>query len=359
MPANWLLRYLIIFLTAAFITYLVCFPAKFLARRIGIIDQPNTHKIHKNPTPRNGGVALFIGFGLSLVLFNYISGGILSTPIWSVLIGAALTFMVGFLDDLRVNSGGIPTVLKLLTLCVVTLILAYAGIVVSFPFPTWLSIIITLLWLIGVTSAFNAFDNMDGLAGGLALIASLTYLAVAATTGQWLWGTVSAALAGANLGFLRHNFYPASIFMGDGGSFFLGFTLATLGIMGGWSTNPFKAALVPIIILGIPLFDLAYIIIKRQLKGVTKNLKEIIVYCGRDHFSHRLQSLGLSQLQVVLFVYLLVLATSLGAIILRETPRLEAIILLVQFLLIAAVIFIIVEIRAAKYENSSPYRPER
>lgn len=344
----WLLNYAIVILIGAAVAYLFGFIIKVLARKIGAVDTPTEKKIHKNTIPRLGGIAIFCGFAGSLVIIEKIFNCNIALSIWVVLLGALVTMIIGAADDLTAKRGGVSSVLKLIILFGVTYVLSLFGIIVDFPFPYFINLIITLIWLVAVVSAFNAMDNMDGLASGLALIAGLTFLAVAIQTGQWNWGFLAAALVGANLGFLRHNFYPAKIFMGDSGSFFLGFTLGAMGIMGAWSTNPFKASFVPIIILGLPLFDLVYIIIKRYRQGKTKNLKDIIVYSGQDHFSHRIKSLGLTQRSTVGMVWLISLCLSFGAYILRNTKKWEAILLLLQFLLVLAIFIILMELANKK-----------
>ncbi|MBI4834011.1 MAG: undecaprenyl/decaprenyl-phosphate alpha-N-acetylglucosaminyl 1-phosphate transferase [Planctomycetes bacterium] len=343
MIKEWILNYLAVFAAAAIISYLFGFIIKSFAKSLGIIDNPAEGKLHQTPTPRLGGLAIFLGFSLSLFLSQYILPfGTLGPQRWAIIIGALMTMFVGAMDDLTASRGGVPAAIKLIILFVITYILSQAGIMVNFPFPYLINLIITMTWLVGVTSAFNAMDNMDGLASGLALIASMAYLAIAIQTGQWTWGLISVGLIGANLGFLRHNFYPAKIFMGDSGSFFLGFTLAALGIMGGWSTNPFKASFVPIIILGLPLLDLVYVIYRRYRQGITHGIKEIITYSAQDHFSHRLKALGLSHKQTVILVWLISFCVSCGAFILRNTRKWEAILLLFQFVLIVLIVFIIV-----------------
>jgi len=335
----WLLHCLIAFVSATAITYLTGFIIRIIAKKLGIIDQPNPDKLHRDPTPRLGGIAIFLGFIVSLILVNHYTD--LPKSAWIILLGAAVTMIVGAIDDLTVRRGGVPPVIKLIILFLITCALSRFGIIINLPFPYFISLLITLVWIVGITSAFNAMDNMDGLASGLALIASMTFLAVANQTGQWSWGLLAAALMGANFGFLGHNFYPAKLFMGDSGSFFLGFTLAALGIMGSWSTNPFKASLIPIIILGLPLFDLAYTIIKRHHEGLTHNLKEIITYSSQDHFSHRIKDLGFSQKNTVLLIYLISFCLSAGAFILRDTAKWEAIALFAQFILTICLIFIL------------------
>jgi UDP-GlcNAc:undecaprenyl-phosphate/decaprenyl-phosphate GlcNAc-1-phosphate transferase len=348
MLKEYLLIYLKVFLLAGGGAFVVTILVKYIARKWGIVDNPGERKIHYQPIPRLGGIAIYLGMAVSIVCLKWcgLAGRLLTPEFLVILLGGFITLSVGVIDDLRSLRGGVPTVPKLLILFAVTLICSQFGVVINFPFlPTWLEVIITLGWIVGVTSAFNAIDHMDGLASGLALIASIVYLGVAIQTGQWQWGILAAALMGANLGFLGHNFNPASIFMGDSGSFFLGFTLAAMSIMGGWSTNPIKASIIPVLVLGIPLFDLAYVIIKRQHEGITKSMKDIIVYSGADHIGHRLMKLGLNQKQTVFLIYMIALAGALGAFIIRNTSRIEAMVLLGQVLLTLIIIFILIGLK--------------
>ena len=278
-----------------------------------------------------------------------------------VLIGAAICLGVGALDDF---VGGIPGFYKLITLIIVTLILSHFGVRVDL-FKSWpFDILFTLLWIVGVTSAFNGIDNMDGLASGLATIACGVYLFIAMQASvevlpvpddSWLslitniakgretrlswFGMLSAGLVGANLGFLVYNFHPARIFMGDSGSFFLGYMVAALGVMGEWTPNRFISASIPILILGVPIFDFAYILIARVLKGETKSIREIIDHCAPDHISHRLLWIGFSQRKSVLFIYLISIVLGITAILLHNSTRVyDSLLALFQG---AAILFIV------------------
>ncbi len=335
------IHYLKIFSLALVISGILTFVIKWLARRFNVLDNPGLEKIHARPTPRLGGIAIFIGFIASILIFSRAELGWppkIFNP--GIIIGSAIALFIGTIDDIK----RVPAVIKLIALFIITFILSEYGVILKLPIPYWANLILTLLWLVGITSAFNALDNMDGLAAGLAFIASGTYLAIAIQTYQWEWGILAVGLMGASLGFLIHNFHPASIFMGDSGSFFLGFTLAAMGIMGSWSTHPVKASIIPIIILGVPLFDFAYIVITRQIKGKTKTIKEIIYYTGHDHLSHRIRQLGLNTPGAVIFIYLLAICLSIGAIILRNMSGLEAIFLLGQFILVIIIVIILMEL---------------
>ena len=353
MQMNWLYFYLVIFAIAALITYLATFLARIISRPLKILDNPGPLKVHTQPTPRLGGIGIYIGFALTVVLILYNAAGdslvnlseVTRQQFVSILLGGGVVMLIGFYDDARsASSGGVSAVVKLLILFGATFILAHAGIIINFPFPKWVNFALTLFWIVGVISAFNAMDNMDGLATGLALIAAGTYMVIARQTHQWVWGILAVVLMGATAGFLPHNFKvkkPAAIFMGDSGAFFIGFTLAALSIMGGWSTSPFKAGIIPIIILGVPILDFVYIVIHRYLKGLTPTVAQAITYTGNDHLSHRINHF-LGKKQTVLFIYLISFTLGLGAVALRNSTRTEAIFIAIQYLLIFSIILILI-----------------
>ena len=350
---SWLYFYLVVFAVTALATYLITFLTRAISRPLRIVDNPGPLKIHTQSTPRLGGVGIYIGFALTVVLILYNAAGdflgnlsdVTHQQFVSILLGGGVVMLIGFYDDVRsASSGGVSAVIKLLVLFAATFILAHAGIVINFPFPKWVNFALTLFWIVGVISAFNAMDNMDGLATGLALIAAGTYTVIARQTHQWVWGVLAVGLMGAMAGFLPHNFKvkkPAVIFMGDSGAFFIGFTLAALSIMGGWSTSPFKAGVIPIIILGVPILDFIYIVIHRYLKGLTPSISQVITYTGNDHLSHRINHF-LGKKQTVLFIYLVSFTLGLGAVALRNSTRTEAILIALQYLLIFSIILILI-----------------
>jgi len=332
-----------------------------LLRRFGIVDAVAANKIHAKPIARGGGVVIFLAFAIAVLMPDY-----RSHPFNGVIIGAFLCTLVGFVDDLR---GGIPAVWKLGTLALVTLILSSYGVMLSlFPWP-WLNLVFTMLWLVGVTSAFNGIDNMDGLGSGLAAVIASMFLVIAVqaylmagteTSLSW-FGMLAAGLIGANLGFLIYNFHPARIFMGDSGSFFLGFTLAALGVMGEWSTTRLISAVIPILILGVPLFDFAYIIIARIRRGQTRTLREIVEHCAPDHLSHRLTWIGFTQRQAVLFIYVIAIAMGVSGVLLRSTSSTaDSALALVQGLSVLTIVIVLMAKAGrvhAQYEREDMHKP--
>ncbi len=332
MSINWISQFAFAFITAAVISAAATACLIKILPKFNIMDVPNDRKVHKTPTPRMGGIAIFVGFVIPMLWMYYFSN-----EQKGIMLGAGITLVIGALDDLF----HISAMLKLICLFLLTLILSQYGIITNFPFlPYYMNVLITMLWLTGVTSALNALDHMDGLAGGVSAIAGTMYLIVSIQNGEYFWGLVSISLIGSLVGYLIFNRHPAKIFMGDSGSFFLGFTLASIGLMGGWSSNPVKAAIVPIVILSIPIFDLIYVIAERRLKGTTKTLVAAIKYCGKDHIGHRLCDFGFSVPGSVRFIYLIAASVAFGAIALRHAGTTEAILIFIQIICIYLIIII-------------------
>lgn len=336
MTHNILLQYIIVFLIALGVSYFVTPLIQRLAKTLKILDLPSENKIHKEPTPRLGGLAIFLAYFLSLLITKH-----LNSSCGLIILGGAMVLLLGICDDIfRVSA-----VIKFIYIFILTFVLARNGLAVSlFGKLFYLNLLITLFWIIGVTSALNAVDNMDGLAGGIAIIAAITFFVIAIRTSQWEWATLAIALSGAILGFLRYNFSPAKIFMGDSGSLFLGFTLASIGIKGEWSTNSIKASIIPVLVLGVPIFDLAYIVIRRWSEGTAKGVIRALTFCAKDHLSHRLLNLGFSQRISALVIYLISICVSIGAVVLQNAARWDAILLFLQFILVFVTVLILISI---------------
>lgn len=282
-----------------------------MALRLGFIDHPSERRVHTSPLPRLGGVAIYLGCIFALLL----SDRFYMPQLASIMIGATIVSFLGIWDDYK-------TLKPLVKLCGQTLagiILIYAGIKVSFlPYES-LNIIATLFWIIVITNALNLLDNMDGLSGGVATIACTFYFLISVMTGQYLVASLTAALLGACLGFLYYNFNPASIFMGDSGSLFIGFLLATIGIKLRFPSNvAFVTWMVPVVVLGLPLFDTTLVVISRLRRGLNP-----LTTPGKDHVSHRLVKMGTSQREAVLILYLVCCCFGLIAMFLMHASLFE------------------------------------
>lgn len=265
------------------------------AWRVGVLDKPSARKVHTLPVPRLGGVAVYVAFALSLLSTLEFHPTLLL-----ILAGGAIIVTVGMLDDVW----GVPAAVKLVVLIGVVLWMAAEGLLLRlFPGVPVVNEVITILWVVFIVSSFNAVDNMNGLSGGVTLIAALFIFSVAWFEWQRWLSFVAMALAGSSLGFLRYNFPRATIFLGDSGSFFLGFVLAEVAVIGQWATNPWKGIVIPSFILGLPIFDLAFTVGLRYAAGVARTLREIIGMSDKDHCSHRLVALGYSESQAVLVLW--------------------------------------------------------
>jgi UDP-GlcNAc:undecaprenyl-phosphate GlcNAc-1-phosphate transferase len=263
-----------------------------LAGRLGMVDLPDARRVHLSPVPLLGGIAIYAGFIVALLLFG--EGWVLSQAI-SILIGATIVSFLGVWDD----RWGVRPVMKLLGQAVAAGIVILSGVQVSFLPSQALNLFITFLWMLGITNALNLLDNMDGLSGGVGAVAAAFFLLLAALNGQYLVASLAAALLGVCIGFLVYNFNPASIFMGDAGSMFLGFVLATVGIKLRFPNHPNVITwMIPVIVLGLPIFDTTLIVVSRLRRGINP-----LTNPGKDHVSHRLVSLGLSQRQAVILLY--------------------------------------------------------
>jgi UDP-GlcNAc:undecaprenyl-phosphate GlcNAc-1-phosphate transferase len=286
--------------------------ARFLAPRMGIIDHPEARKIHQRPVPRLGGAAILVTVILvALVLgerYNFSQFG-------TILVGATGISFMGLIDD----RWGLRPLIKLVGQIAAALLLYASGVYVgTFHQPT-LNLIMTVLWVVYITNAINLLDNMDGLAGGVAAVAAAHFALMCSFSGQYLVGALSIALLGACLGFLFYNLNPASIFMGDSGALFLGFMLAATGIKLRFPENvTFVTWMVPVLVLGVPVFDTALVFVSRLRRGLNP-----LTNPGRDHVSHRLVKAGMSRREAVLTLYVISFVMGLLAIFVTRASVLE------------------------------------
>ena len=311
-----------------------------LAFHLRVLDYPDARKVHGAPTPLMGGLAVYLAFGISIL-----ANSIIDQQVVAILIGASLLVLVGVLDDLHPLPAGVKLLAQLLAVAVVI----GSGIVLTlFPrtlFGNVADAILTIIWLLGITNAMNFFDGMDGLATGLSIITAGLMAIVAVQTFQPFLGWFAAAMVGSCLGFLPFNFRarrPAAIFLGDAGSTFLGFTLAALAVKGEWAENGIVDIAAPALIFWVFIFDMTYITLARILSGKVRNFREWIDYVGKDHLHHRLDALLGSHRKTVLLIFLLSIAMGLAAVALRNAETLEAVLLVLQAVILA-IIFSILE----------------
>ena len=278
---------------------------------LGLTDKPDPRKQHDRPMVRLGGIAMVLGFLLALAVIWLLGGFGLIAPerdqlIWSTLAGSLCFFCIGFTDDLFELS---PWPRLIGQFAVASIIWGQGVRIGAIDLP-WLnssgsalvlsdglSLLATVVWLVGITNAINWLDGLDGLAAGVAGIAAVGLISVSFSLHQVAAGFLAAALAGCCLGFLRHNFNPARIFMGDGGSYFLGFTLAAVSIVGPAKGLTTVSLVLPLLILSLPLADMSAVIMGRLREGRSP------FYPDRRHLHHRLLRAGFSHRRTVLLIY--------------------------------------------------------
>jgi UDP-GlcNAc:undecaprenyl-phosphate/decaprenyl-phosphate GlcNAc-1-phosphate transferase len=298
--------HLVAFLISALVVLWSTPIVKKIGLKSGYVDLPDPRKVHKKPMVRLGGVSIFIG-NVCAWLIIWISGGFSELPSTSgyellgVTGGGLCFFAIGLLDDLFTLS----PLLRLVMQIGIAVTAWYLGVSIDFftiPFYGlvqlgWLSLPLTVIWLVGVANAMNFMDGLDGLAAGISGIAAVIMLVVSLYMNQPVAALLAAALAGGALGFLRYNFNPAQIFMGDGGAYFMGFTLAALGIIGLVKSVTTVAVVLPFIILAVPIVDTSTVVIDRLSRGKSPFTAD------KRHLHHRLLQAGLSQRSIVLFIY--------------------------------------------------------
>ena len=269
------------------------------ARAHGIVAKPRQDRWHEKPTPLLGGVAIYVA--TLLVVLNFAR---LDSRLLGLVAGGTLLFVTGLIDDVRRLRPHTKLIVQIVAACV----LIVGGVEVETRNLATVAIPLTILWVVGITNAFNLLDNMDGLSAGTGLIASAFLFAFSISVQNAGAAVLSLAVGGAALGFLVYNFNPARIFMGDSGAMFLGFMLSGIALLGTreMASDVFFVLLVPAAMMGLPIFDTTLVTIVRTLEG------RPLSQGGRDHLSHRLVALGLSERQAVLVLY--VLAASFGSL---------------------------------------------
>ena len=264
------------------------------ALRVGWADQPSSRRLNREPLPNAGGLAIYAGVVAALILATLLRPivieGVLASVL-TILLGGSILVLVGFIDD----QFSLPPLFRLLTqiLAALLLVTSGAGIEATFgtPIDPLLSVALTVLWIVGVTNAINLMDGMDGLAGGVSFITAMSLLAVSAQFPTRAAATLLlAALGGAALGFLRHNFHPSHIIMGDAGAYFFGYVLAATSILGNLKVTTVFALVPPVLFLLLPVLDTTQVFVRRLMAG-----KNPLSTPGKDHLHHRLLAWGFSQ----------------------------------------------------------------
>lgn len=310
---------------------------KMFAQKVGAIDVPrDARRVHNHPIPRLGGLAIFLGFLLSVVLFADIT-----RQVQGILLGAVVIVILGVIDDIV----PLRAIVKLIVQILAALIAVYHGVVINvlsnpiltssseFLFLGYFAIPITVIWIVGITNSVNLIDGLDGLAVGVSAISSVTMLIIAVLVADINVAVIMAALAGACLGFIPYNFNPAKIFMGDTGALLLGYVLATVSIMGLFKFYAIISFAVPFLVIGLPLFDTVCSILRRLAKGQNPMSPD------RGHFHHRLIDMGLSQKQAVAILYAISAILGLAAVVITTSGEIRAMIVVIAFLVTGVIAF--------------------
>lgn len=305
------LYHLAAFLVSAVVVIFTTPIVKEIGLKSGRFDLPSGRKMHQRPMVRLGGISIFLGT-LTALLLVWNTGGFGVLPqeqeyeIWGVTIGGLAYFLIGLADDLF----SLSAVTRLLLQSIVAGCAWWVGVQINFltvpwdglvALPDWVSLLVTVIWLVGMANAINWIDGLDGLAAGVSGIAAVIMLIVSLFMDQPAAALIAAALAGGALGFLRYNFNPAQIFMGDGGAYFMGFTLAGVGVVGLVKSVTTVAVLLPYLILAVPILDMSAVILDRLRNGKSPFVAD------KRHLHHRLLQAGLSHRLTVLFIYALTL----------------------------------------------------
>lgn len=303
-----IIGFLVPFLVTLLVTPLVI---KF-AYKIGATDKPNHRKVHQKVMPRIGGLAIFIG-----VISGYLATGLYNEKITAISVGAILIILLGIFDDIYELSAKVKFIAQIF----IATIVVSTGLTIDFisiPFIVeklqlgWFSYPVTVLWIVAITNAINLIDGLDGLAAGISSIGIATIAILAGLAGKGLILALAVIVLGSTIGFLFYNFHPAKIFMGDTGALFLGYCISILSLLGLYKSVTLFSFVIPIIILGVPIFDTAFAILRRLIN------KQPISAPDKAHLHHRIMALGLSHRNTVLAIYVLSILFSVAAVILSS-----------------------------------------
>ncbi|MFW6125247.1 MAG: MraY family glycosyltransferase [Pirellulales bacterium] len=352
----------LILLVAAFlVSVILCAVIRRTARRLGFVDRTGHRKLQERPVALGGGVGLFLttaGIVVAGMALAH-SGGLLESLPWLpavirehlpdivqrtevvlfVLGGAAVMFALGFMDDVRPLSPWTRLAVQVLTAGLIWMFSEELRLT-AFVAHKGVSLTYTILWVVGITNAFNLLDNADGLSAGVAAIASLAFLVVAALTHQFFVAALLSVFIGSLAGFLVFNFPPASLFMGDAGSMFVGYVVAVVAILltyyiPGHGHNPLGAMLAPVVILAVPIYDTLSVVVIRLSQGRS-------IFSGdRNHFSHRLMELGMRKTSAILTIYLVTLCTGLLAPLLLWVKPVLSLLILANVALMLVLIWLL------------------
>ncbi len=330
------------FLTALLFVYLAMPFFRGVAVRFRIIDYPNKRKMHRMVTPLTGGLAIYAGFILGMCFFPQAI-----EPLAPILAGGTMILLLGLGDDMR----GLSARFRIVIQCIAALTVVVFGDRINFLPPTaygdFFEILVSLVWIIGITNAFNYLDGLDGLAAGSAAINLACFGVILYATNQPHLFVMSVVLIAACLGFLPHNFGMVEkrgrkVFLGDAGSTFLGFMLASIGLVGYWATGSAVKISIPVLVLGVPIFDMVFTTVMRIAEKKIRTVHEWLKYADRDHFHHYLFDFGLKTAGAVVFIYCANISLGLSAIMVSRGNTVIAALSILQGIIVFSIIAVLI-----------------
>lgn len=324
---NFILKVVLSLVCAAALAFAVTPLVKVLARKVGAMDVPkDARRMHHVPIPRMGGLAIFLAFLTGVLVFVKIDH-----EIQGILLGAVIIVILGVFDDIM----ALPALPKFGVQIVAAIIAVAHGCRIEhfmgFQLADWLSYPVSVIWIVAITNAVNFIDGLDGLAAGVSAISAGAMLVVALLVADFNSAIMLAAIVGACVGFIPYNFNPAKIFMGDTGSTFLGYMLSTISIYGLFKMYAIISFAVPFLVLGLPIFDICFAIIRRVSKGQSP------MHADRGHVHHRLIDMGFSQKQAVAIAYMLSAILGMAAVVLTNDGEVQALIFIGAIILVGAI----------------------
>ena len=329
-------NYILAFTIAVAVALVITPGVILLAAKTGAMDAPDARKVHKKPIPRIGGIGIYAAFMVAILAvmgFTELTDDVFHELV-GLLVSGTLIVIVGIIDDYKNLPAKVKLVGQIIAACVLVAFDVRIDFITDpfgdFIFLEYFAVPATVFWIVGLTNTVNLIDGLDGLAAGVSAIAAATIFLVAMQQSFLLVAVLTAALAGAAIGFLYYNFNPARIFMGDTGSMFLGFMLAGISVIGAVKSAATIALIVPILALGLPILDTTFAIVRRYRGGVP------IFKPDKGHLHHRLLDLGFTQRQAVLLMYVISALLGLSAVVLNEVS--SGIAILIVFCVLSAVL---------------------
>ena len=318
-------------LVAAVLAFAVTPLVKRLAQKVGAMDVPTDgRRMHHRPIPRMGGLAIFTAFLVSTLLFAFPE---IDREVRGILLGAVIIVILGVLDDIFTLHAGLKFVVQIAAAVVTVLHGCRIEHFMGLQLATWLSYPVSVIWIVTITNAVNFIDGLDGLAAGVCAISAGAMLVVALLVADFMSAVMLAAIVGACVGFIPYNFNPAKIFMGDTGSTFLGFMLSAISIYGLFKMYAIISFAVPFLVLGLPIFDICFAVVRRVSKGQSP------MHADRGHVHHRLIDMGFSQKQAVAIAYMLSAILGMAAVVLTNDGETQALIFLAAVVVVGGIGF--------------------